>query len=1780
MPRETENSPAADRSFNPSYKDYFKFDCEHLLQYCGKVNESRREDQNESILEARLKEIDARWTNVDTSYQKVMLSQDDVIDAEFKNQAREEFDACNDAYVQSTSQIFEILKSIRLDTVQMPMFQSTSRHSVPNQNPMSDNSSICIKLPPCDTEIFKGSYEQWPSFRDMFTAVYINHSKLTPVTKLYHLRNKTRGEAGAIVKRYPLSNDNFELAWNALKTRYENKRVLVDNQIKILFDIPAAINEDSESIRKIQSSVNDSLATLRTLGVEVNSWDPILIRLISTKLPDCTLELWEQSLTSPRELPKWSQMSQFLVDRYEAVERLTSIKTTKDSFTLSNTKKHNIQTYTSQENINTNCKLCNNVHYLRNCPNFRTFSTQQRIDYVFKNKICNNCLSPSHIKANCKSKRTCFYCKKDHHSLLHIAHKSSNVQKTSENTQTNGNGNQNKNIVQNTNTQTEQPSNSYKDELPTTSRRVQANCSTSNENILLRTALMQIEHQGEVFTIRALIDPGSQRTFITERIRSRLQLPYRNSYFEIIGIGGQKQSAKKECDFTLFARKYNLRVPIKAIVLSNVTKTLPAVTFNVPYSAELRKLDLADPNFNKSSQIDLILGNDYEHCLNLEGIKKNICGQTSAYKTIFGWVLSGPMKTKTVQTFTTAVTSSESSELSTLLRKFWEQEEIPKTRFKSEEDEFVEQFFTKTTTRSKDGRYMVRLPFKKEYPESVFLGSSRFIALAQYASMDKTLGKNKELQAEYKAVLDEYLTLDHMEETTSNEINSEGKHSSFYLPHHAVVRPEHKTTKVRIVFNASRKTKSKFSLNDVLYTGPTIQNDLITVILNWRRYKYVFSGDIQKMYRQILVHPDDRAFQRILYQPEPNGPIKDFELKTVTFGVNCAPFLAIRTLHQLASDSKAESPQASSILRYETYVDDILTGGYSIEETRYAQNQLIKTLKSAGFLLKKITANDAQLLSDLPTEDIYDSDFLRFHETSSTKTLGIKWNAITDTFTYNFSSISPSTKITKRQVLSSVAKLFDPAGWLAPIVIRAKICMQQLWLDGIEWDEEINAESLQNWNELVQDLSEVELISIPRWIQLMPSDTIQIHGFCDASKSAYCATVYIRCQTKTQNTFSNLLVAKSKVAPLQTVCLPRLELNGAVLLANLVNYVKNSINFSNSEIYLWSDSAIVLGWLSKPPSSWETYVANRTARIHELMSDVTWRHVPTHDNPADLGTRGCKAQHLVNNSLWWNGPSWLQKPSSEWPKRNILNRSSEDKEIQSLHVQIEANDILDNFSSYSRALRVICYIFRFFHNTTKKMRQNVDENTQVSLTQNEMKFVKSRLIVLAQKKFYNEEYQCVNESKNISNKSPLKSLNPFMDKDSILRVNGRLSQSSLPYGERYPIILPGNSRFCQLYLHHLHEFLSHADCGQMYRIIQTEFLIFRLKPRIKGIIRKCKRCIMYKQQPSSQIMAPLPPERCTLSLPFQVTGIDFAGPFETKTSILRKSPITKGYVSVFVCFSTKAIHLEPCSELSSAAFQAAFARFIGRRGLPQRVVTDNGRNFLGASRTLEREFSAFVKNSAQDVAQKYITYGFEWKFIPPHAPHMGGLWEAAVKSFKYHFKRIAGSHKFTFEEFATVLARIEGVLNSRPISAVSEDPSDITALTPGHFLRGAPLMAFPEQDCSNMSILNRWEKLKAIHHQFAQRWKTDYLKSQHKRYKWKTSCKNMQIGDLVIVMDDLLPPHEWNLGRIEKTFSGSDGNVRTANVRTASGVIKRPIVKLCYLPFLNQEEAQVDSNLK
>ncbi|XP_023292053.2 uncharacterized protein LOC111675513 [Lucilia cuprina] len=311
-------------------------------------------------------------------------------------------------------------------------------------------------------------------------------------------------------------------------------------------------------------------------------------------------------------------------------------------------------------------------------------------------------------------------------------------------------------------------------------------------------------------------------------------------------------------------------------------------------------------------------------------------------------------------------------------------------------------------------------------------------------------------------------------------------------------------------------------------------------------------------------------------------------------------------------------------------------------------------------------------------------------------------------------------------------------------------------------------------------------------------------------------------------------------------------------------------------------------------------------------------------------------------------------------------------------------------------------------------------------------------------------------------------------------------------------------------------------------------------------------------------MADLPIERTTFSRPFTNTGVDFAGPFEIKSFTGRYSRISKGYVCLFVCFSTKAIHLEAVSDLSTPSFLAALARFIARRGCPSRIFSDNGRNFVGAARELESNFEKYVKELRDTAIEKYGHQHLEWSFIPAAAPHMGGLWEAGVKSLKMHFKKTAGQSKYTFEEFATLLARIEACLNSRPLAPISENIEDLSALTPGHFLIGSSLLtpAEPEESDLAHNILNRWRKLKALQQELCRRWKEEYLKELQKRNKWKHPQTNLKENDLVALKNEPCCPTEWRLGRIVKVFPGSDGIVRVADLKTQNGIITRPIHKL------------------
>ncbi|XP_046810810.1 uncharacterized protein LOC124420759 [Lucilia cuprina] len=425
--------------------------------------------------------------------------------------------------------------------------------------------------------------------------------------------------------------------------------------------------------------------------------------------------------------------------------------------------------------------------------------------------------------------------------------------------------------------------------------------------------------------------------------------------------------------------------------------------------------------------------------------------------------------------------------------------------------------------------------------------------------MEKKFNSNPKLNEQYIQFMEEYERLGHMKLTTNNS----GK---YYLPHQAVIRENSLTTKLRVVFDASAKTTNGKSLNDVMYTGPRLQKDIFDIILKWRLWRYVMMADVEKMYRQVRVAEEDQKYQHILWRKNNNELIKEYKLTTITYGTASAPFLAVRALFYIADTCPI--PEIKNIIKEDFYMDDLITGADTIKQCKYIQHSVLNHLASYGFKLRKWLSNEKQI-----TEDVCSSIMIQIKDDESIKTLGLQWDPVLDNFKFGI-NFSNNDKITKRHVLSEVAKIFDPLGWLSPVTVLAKLFIQKLWLLQNKWDEVIPDELNNEWQVFKNNISSLQEIRVPRWVQLTTKSRFELHGFADASEKAYAAVIYI----KKENSVT-LLTAKTKVNPIKNrKTLPKLELCAAHLLAKLLQKVSNIVKGQHT-IYAWSDSTITLAWV-------------------------------------------------------------------------------------------------------------------------------------------------------------------------------------------------------------------------------------------------------------------------------------------------------------------------------------------------------------------------------------------------------------------------------------------------------------------------------------------------------------------------------------------------------------------------------------------------------------------------
>ncbi|XP_011866307.1 PREDICTED: uncharacterized protein LOC105561166 [Vollenhovia emeryi] len=546
---------------------------------------------------------------------------------------------------------------------------------------------------------------------------------------------------------------------------------------------------------------------------------------------------------------------------------------------------------------------------------------------------------------------------------------------------------------------------------------------------------------------------------------------------------------------------------------------------------------------------------------------------------------------------------------------------------------------------------------------------------------------------------------------------------------------------------------------------------------------------------------------------------------------------------------------------------------------------------------------------------------------------------------------------------------------------------------------------------------------------------------------------------------------------------------------------------------------------------------------------------------------------LPRATLWWQGPAFLQRSESHWPIGELPHLEDElpERRATLATTAILQPSIVDDLMSKYSSLDKVCRILAFCFRICKKSRLTGSVTPSTFISPNEMSHALRIACRTIQKHTFVEEYRSLSKGAPINTSSKILTMSPFLDEDGLIRVGGRLKNSELNAEARHPILLPAKHELTKRIIQREHIRNKHAGTQATMAFVRQQFWPLSLRSTTRKVTRNCVTCFKSKPVHSEAIMGSLPSGRVTASKPFSHCGVDYAGPVSLKEGKRRNARIHKAYISIFVCFATKAVHIELVSDLTSEAFLATLRRFIARRGKPVCMYSDNGTNFVGANKQIKELYDLVAGEQTQESVKNFLRdQETSWSFIPPNAPHFGGLWEAAVKSAKYHLSRIVGQAHLTFEEMTTVLCEIEATLNSRPLTQLSNDPNDLTPLTPGHFLVGAPLNSIPSPDLIDVSEnrLTRWQLVQQLKQHFWKRWSIEYLNSLQERTKWKKNLgAALEPGQLVIIKQQGLAPLQWLVGRIQEVHPDSDGISRSAVVKTNKGNLVRPITKLAILPI-------------
>lgn len=577
-----------------------------------------------------------------------------------------------------------------------------------------------------------------------------------------------------------------------------------------------------------------------------------------------------------------------------------------------------------------------------------------------------------------------------------------------------------------------------------------------------------------------------------EELATVLKLPRKTCVTPIGGLNGSRIVTQSQVEATVESLRGGYRKTLEFLVVPTISTQTPDIQLPRSLLKVPPNLPLADPEFHKPASVQLLLSSGPTLAtlcagqIKLSGYKES---DLVMQKTLFGWVIGGkipiyPNELKGSRCLLNRTMVSDD------LSRFWEMEDIEPQKHLSAEEVRCEEQFKRTIARDESGRFVAALPFNHQRQD---LGESYFMALKRLTYLERRFVKNAEFKAQYGHAIKEYMTLGYLSKMPSRLENE------YFIPHQAVFKKSSLTTKIRIVFEASAPSSTGISLNDALLGGPTIQDNIFSLLLRFRIHKYVLTGDIEKMYLQIRIQQQDQKFLRILWRDD-DGEIGIYQFNRLIFGLKPASYIATRCIQQLAEEEESRFPGASQTLKRDLYVDDLLTGADSIAEVIKLQEETTQLLREGGFNLRQCASNAKEVLRAIPDRCVN----LQLQKSDDTilKTLGVHWDSGSDRITYTVRPVARA-RITKRHIFSEVAKIYDPLGLLNPVIVIAKLIIQELWTAKVDWDESLPTALYTRWEAFVAGLNQLNNVSFDRRVIQSQNAHVELHGFCDASERAY-----------------------------------------------------------------------------------------------------------------------------------------------------------------------------------------------------------------------------------------------------------------------------------------------------------------------------------------------------------------------------------------------------------------------------------------------------------------------------------------------------------------------------------------------------------------------------------------------------------------------------------------------------------------------------------------------------